>query len=49
MVNKECSMEFGAGFELCDFFLYLLSSCILFAACVLIDDWNLAFVGYFGL
>jgi hypothetical protein len=31
------------------FFLYLLSSCILFAACILIDDWNLALVGCFGL
>jgi hypothetical protein len=42
-------MEFEARFELWNFFLYLLSSRILFAACILIDDWNLALVGCFGL
>jgi len=42
-------MEFEARFELWDFFLHLLSSCMLFAACILIDDWNLALVGCFGL
>ncbi len=40
--------EFKAGFELWGFFLDFLSSCILFAACI-IHGWNLVLVGCVGL
>jgi hypothetical protein len=49
MVNKEYGMEFGVEFELWDLKTILLNSCILFVACIMIYDWNLALVGCVGL